>query len=78
MNAPCLDPEAADQYDRILRADPCCYCGQREPGRISAIDHIHPLSLGGSADWDNLTAACKGCNSSKKARPLLYFLAVYG
>jgi len=60
------------EYVSVLNGDPCCYCGG--PGPIF-IDHIEPQSLGGTNDWDNLTAACGSCNSSKNATPLLLWLA---
>ncbi len=61
----------------------CAYCGdihtitiqlQRDgrPARISqsvmALDHIHPVSRGGSNDASKLTLACYSCNASKGAR----------
>lgn len=39
----------------------CQYCGA--PG--TAVDHIQPVSRGGTGDTWNLTLACKACNSSK-------------
>jgi hypothetical protein len=53
-----------------LRLDPCSYCG--EPA--GTIDHIDPLRTGGERVWENLTAACQRCNSSKGTRPLLFSL----
>lgn len=66
-----LTPDAQD-YAEILVRDPCAYCG--EP--TEQIDHIDPVALGGTSDWDNLTGACQSCNARKEARPLLVFLAV--
>ncbi len=54
----------------ILRSDPCAYCG----GLADTIDHVHPVALGGGAQWDNLAPACRACNSGKKDRPLLQYL----
>lgn len=50
------------------RANGCCeYC--RSQARFAtqsfAIDHIHPVSLGGQTTLDNLALACPGCNSYK-------------
>jgi 5-methylcytosine-specific restriction endonuclease McrA len=42
------------------------------------IDHIEPVSKTGSGDWDNLTAACASCNTSKNATSLLTFLSRRG
>lgn len=58
-------------YSLILRADPCAYCG----GPATAADHIEPLSGGGANAWDNLTASCIPCNSSKRSKSLLYWMA---
>lgn len=57
-------------YPAILLGDPCSYCG----APAEHIDHIVPLSRGGSGDWDNLTAACAACNMSKGAQSLLTFM----
>jgi DNA polymerase III alpha subunit len=57
-------------YAELVRRDPCSYCG--EPG--GTVDHIEPVALGGSNDVENLTGACKNCNSRKRTRPLLVFL----
>ena len=51
-----------------LRAERRCeYC--HSPERVSAsrfeIDHIHPRSLGGSDDFDNLALACQRCNGNR-------------
>jgi hypothetical protein len=58
-------------YQAILLADPCCYCG----APCEAIDHIDPVARGGDGDWANFTAACASCNGSKHARPLLLWMA---
>jgi 5-methylcytosine-specific restriction endonuclease McrA len=64
------DPADTDEYARILRGDPCVYCG----ARASDIDHIDAISRGGAHAWDNLTAACHGCNVSKYSELLLALL----
>lgn len=40
----------------------CTYCGSTDD---LTCDHIHPLARGGTNDLDNLTTACRSCNSSK-------------
>lgn len=62
----------AREYVRILRGDPCCYCGNHVE-RIE-IDHITPVSDGGDGAWDNLTPSCRSCNAAKGSRTLLSFL----
>ncbi len=48
---------------RMRAAQPwCTYCGS--PNDLT-IDHIVPLSQGGSNAVDNLTVACRRCNTSK-------------
>lgn len=59
-------------YAALLELDPCSYCGSGAP---NTVDHIVPVSAEGAHRWDNLTAACGRCNSSKGAKPLLVFLA---
>lgn len=53
----------------------CCYCGgvmhdPREDPLSSArctIEHIVPRARGGTNAFDNLAAACGGCNSRRSA-----------
>jgi 5-methylcytosine-specific restriction endonuclease McrA len=40
----------------------CDYCG----AIATEIDHVQPLSRGGTHDLNNLVPSCKSCNSSKK------------
>ena len=42
----------------------CQYCGTH----ADSIDHILPRSRGGHHSWENLAAACKPCNLSKRDR----------
>lgn len=48
----------------------CAYC----LGMATTIDHIEPLALGGQNALENLVPACRSCNSSKGAKPLLIWL----
>lgn len=54
------------QYQELTRllSKPCSYCG--EPSKH--IDHIIPISRGGSHSIGNLTGACAACNLSKGAK----------
>lgn len=64
------DNTEAREYAAILLRDPCVYCG----GQGGTIDHIVPVSEGGSGDPVNLAGACGRCNRSKQAKPLLTYL----
>jgi len=50
----------------------CIYCGATDN---LTIDHIKPLAKGGAHNPDNLCVACLSCNSSKRATPLIRWLA---
>lgn len=41
----------------------CVYCGG-SPSKLQ-LDHVTPVSKGGTDDFDNLVTACKYCNASK-------------
>jgi hypothetical protein len=43
----------------------CRYCGRKAPDVELHVDHITPLSRGGSDEPDNLGAACSECNAGK-------------
>lgn len=65
-----------DAWLRLLRLDPCAYCGT--PG-AGTVDHVEPRSraargLGGAHSWLNVVGACARCNGAKAARPLVAFL----
>ena len=40
----------------------CQYCG----ARAESIDHVYPKSRGGQHVWENVVAACRGCNAKKR------------
>lgn len=73
----------AMMYAKVLRADPCSYCGSREKVQV---DHIEPLrrpvgptgSIGNGGvsteHINNVTAACARCNRDKNTDSLLDFL----
>lgn len=61
---------------RVVRADPCSFCGRAPAGTV---DHIEPKSktvrgLGGAHTWLNFTAACANCNAGKKDGHMLLYL----
>ncbi|MGL4630772.1 MAG: HNH endonuclease [Leadbetterella sp.] len=43
----------------------CTYCGSNKD---LTLDHVHPKSRGGKTNWENLTTACRVCNSRKGHR----------
>jgi hypothetical protein len=45
----------------------CQYCGRKTPEVILEIEHIIPVSKGGSDEIDNLTTSCFECNRGKGA-----------
>lgn len=49
----------------------CAYCNEV---RELTMDHIVPLTRGGSHSIDNIVPACVPCNSSKRNKPLLIWL----
>ena len=62
------DPsEEVDAYAELLLLQACAYCGAT--GDMS-LDHVVPLSRGGTHEIDNLLPACRSCNSSKGAKLL--------
>lgn len=55
----------------ILRRDnhTCQYCGEKAPDVTLHVDHVVPVTLGGTDKPDNLVAACKDCNLGKTSVP---------
>ena len=51
----------------ILKRDKktCQYCGREAPEVILEVDHIKPVSKGGTDDSSNLTTSCRDCNRGK-------------
>ena len=47
----------------------CHYChGPLHPFRNFHVDHVHPVTFGGTSDLKNLVASCKTCNMSKGSK----------
>jgi 5-methylcytosine-specific restriction endonuclease McrA len=55
---------------RSLKDPRCAYCD----APATEIDHVVPISLGGTGERDNLVPACRGCNAAKNNSPLEEFL----
>lgn len=50
----------------------CVYCGRTpQDGARLELDHLHPVSAGGTSDPANLVTACFDCNRSKAARMII-------
>lgn len=52
----------------------CTYCGIK--AKKPDVDHVHPLSRGGSNREDNLVTACPTCNRSKNVKTVAEWRAV--
>nr|WP_068428039.1 HNH endonuclease [Magnetospirillum sp. XM-1]CUW37147.1 conserved protein of unknown function\ len=46
----------------------CAYCGRTFAVNRLTYDHVIPRSRGGQHRWENLVAACAGCNGRKADR----------
>jgi 5-methylcytosine-specific restriction endonuclease McrA len=61
--------------DRLLEYNYCCaYCYQRFPVDQLTVDHMIPVSRGGTNTIDNLVPACRSCNSRKWTKTPLEML----
>lgn len=51
---------------RLLARDKelCAYCGKH----ATTVDHVIPVSLGGTSSWLNTVASCSPCNNKKGNR----------
>lgn len=45
----------------------CQYCGSSQRDNLT-FDHVKPRSQGGRTTWENIVAACSGCNIKKGGR----------
>ena len=55
----------------------CCYCGALFSETLKkTIDHVIPLSKGGSNNKENLIICCGDCNSQKHAKPVDEWLKI--
>ncbi len=53
----------------------CSYC--LTPGLELTVDHVVPVSRGGTNDPENLVMACRSCNSRKRTRtPIEYLMRI--
>lgn len=49
----------------------CKYCAKQLTRFSATLDHIQPVSKGGTNTMDNLVTACLHCNSSRGNRPVM-------
>lgn len=47
---------------------PCIFCGKKLTFRTSTLEHIVPISKGGTNDKANLAVSCHRCNSNRGNR----------
>lgn len=61
------EPISSRKRFMVLERDgyTCQYCGARAPEARLHVDHIVPVSKGGTNDLDNLVTACEQCNLGK-------------
>lgn len=59
---------AADIRAQYARQKGCCYYCHKRVGDAYHVDHVVPLSRGGSNGAENLVIACPSCNVSKQDR----------
>jgi len=50
----------------------CLCCGQQEPDISLTVDHVQPITRGGSNFIDNIQPLCHSCNASKGTRHIDY------
>jgi 5-methylcytosine-specific restriction endonuclease McrA len=58
-----------------MQSQLCAYCKKRQ---ADSIDHIIPVSRGGSHGIGNLVGCCRSCNSSKGTKTLMEWKKVRG
>lgn len=85
LHASIVDRTVTRDNLRRQYGDQCFYCGammrferrkKNDPFTVdlATMDHVHPVSLGGSHTWDNVVLACWSCNCSKRHSPLAEWL----
>lgn len=72
FRAPTRKPIGARKRFRVLQkcGFTCVYCGRTASEVRLEIDHVIPVSQGGTNDEANLTAACVDCNRGRGAMPI--------
>ena len=70
-----MRPLTDDERTKMDHGSSCCYCGARD--RLT-LDHVLPKLTGGVDAAENISYACKGCNSSKGPRDMVLWLVRKG
>lgn len=70
-----MKPLLEDERTKIKHAGTCCYCGRME--KLS-LDNLIPKLRNGPDAADNITYACRSCNSSKGPRDMVIWLVSKG
>ena len=70
-----MRPLTDDERTKIEHGSSCCYCGARDP---LTLDHVLPKLTGGADAAENISYACKSCNSSKGPRDMVLWLVNRG
>ncbi len=67
----------SEKYEMLLKSSGrCAHCGKTISESNVTVEHIIPLSYGGTNDMDNLVALCPDCNAEKDNciyEPKLYY-----
>ena len=66
-----MRPLHDDEKTKIAYATTCCYCGCE--AKLS-LDHLIPQLKGGPDAADNITYACRSCNSSKGPKDMVLWM----
>jgi 5-methylcytosine-specific restriction endonuclease McrA len=61
-----LDRTSSDQHGGYKYI--CCWCGEWIPYGERTLEHVYPVSLGGTNDHSNLRIACRDCNGRRGNR----------
>ena len=60
---------AFTRFNVFLRDEwKCQYCGNDFNTHALTFDHVIPRSRGGRTEWENIVAACRGCNTVKGSK----------
>lgn len=57
---------------KVEYANTCPSCRRKEPGIVLTVDHVIPVSLGGSHDISNIQPLCRKCNSIKNKKIIIF------